>query len=63
MYFAFIITTLIDHGWSDSAATGAITAMSVIAMLTQPVIGYVSDKFLSEKKLVIFLLIFASACL
>jgi len=62
MYFAFIVTTLIDHGWSDSAATGAITAMSVIAMLTQPVIGYISDKFLSEKKLVILLLIFASMC-
>jgi len=62
MYFAFIVTTLIDNGWSDSSATAAITAMSVIAMLTQPVVGYISDKFLSEKKLVIALLIIAAMC-
>jgi len=61
-YFAFIITTLIDNGWSGSTATAAITAMSVIAMLTQPFIGYISDKLLSEKKLVIILLIVASVC-
>ena len=62
MYFAFIVTTLIDHGWADSAAAAAITAMSIIAMLTQPVIGYISDKYLSEKKLTITLLIFGSIC-
>ena len=62
MYFAFIVTTLIDYGWSDSAATGAITAMSVLAMLTQPFFGYLSDKLRSEKKLTIILLICASLC-
>ena len=56
-YMAFMVTTLIDYGWSASAATGAITAMSVIIMLVQPVYGYISDKYLSEKKLSVVLLV------
>ena len=59
-YMAFMVTTLIDHGWSASAAAGAITAMSVIVMLVQPVFGYISDKYLSEKKLTIILLMLAA---
>ena len=42
-YMAFMVTTLIDYGWSSSAATGAITAMSVIIMMVQPVDGYHTD--------------------
>lgn len=58
-YVAFIIITLIDNGWSDSAATGAMTAMSVIILLMQPVYGYIGDHFLSEKKLTVLLLTLA----
>ena len=60
-YYAFFIATLIHHGWEGSAAAGAITAMTVITMLTQPICGYISDKFLSEKKLSIILLAVAGA--
>ena len=55
-YLVFMVTTLIDYGWSASAAAAAMTVMSVITMLTQPVLGYVSDKFLSEKKLSVVLI-------
>ena len=61
-YAAFMVTTLIDHGWSESAATGAITVMAVIIMFVQPVYGYISDKFLSEKKLSVLLLALAVVC-
>ena len=54
-YMAFMVTTLIDYGWSASAATGAMTAMSIIIMLVHPIYGYVSDKYLSEKKLSVLL--------
>ena len=59
-YMAFMVTTLIDYGWSASAAAGAITAMSVIVMLVQPFFGFISDKYLSEKKLTVFLLALAA---
>jgi len=59
-YSAFMITTLIDYGWSASAATWAMTAMSIIIMLVQPIYGYISDKYLSDKKLSILLLALAA---
>jgi PPP family 3-phenylpropionic acid transporter len=62
-YIAYMVTTLIDHGWSDSAAAGAITAMSVIVMLMQPVCGLISDKFISEKTLTVVLLSLAAVCM
>ncbi|MCL1806196.1 MAG: MFS transporter [Oscillospiraceae bacterium] len=62
-YFAFIVTTLIEHGWADSSATGAVTAMAVISMLAQPVGGYISDRFLSEKKLSVLLLVMTTVCI
>jgi len=61
-FYAYMVTTLIDYGWSDSAAAGLITAMSVIVMLTQPLYGYLSDNFLSEKKLTVILLFLAGVC-
>jgi len=61
-YIAFMVTTLMDHGWSDSAAAGAMTAMSVIILLVQPVYGYISDKFFSEKKLTVILLAVSAVC-
>ena len=50
-YIAFMVTALIDNGWSGSQATGAMTAMSAISLLTQPVLGYISDNYFSEKQL------------
>jgi oligosaccharide:H+ symporter len=61
-YTAFMVTTLIDYGWPASAATGAMTVMSIIIMLVQPIYGYISDKYLSEKKLVVLLLALATIC-
>jgi len=55
-YMAFMITTLIDYGWQASSAASAITAMAIIAMLVQPVYGFISDKYLLEKKLTVSLL-------
>ena len=55
MYGIFMVTTLIDYGWSASAAAFAMTMMGIISMLVQPVLGYVSDKFLSEKKMIVIL--------
>jgi PPP family 3-phenylpropionic acid transporter len=55
-YMAFMVTTLIDHGWSDGAAAGMMTAMSVIIMLSQPVFGLIGDKYFSVKKLVVVVL-------
>jgi len=62
-YIAFIVTTLIDHGWSATAATACMTVMSVIVMVMQPVFGYLCDKYLSEKKLSVILLSLTVACL
>ena len=59
-YIAFLVTTLIDYGWSAASAAGVITAMSVIVMLVQPVIGFICDKYLSEKKLSVVLLALAA---
>jgi len=61
-YSAFMVTTLIDYGWSAGAATGAMTAMSIIIMLVQPIYGYISDKYLSDKKLSVLLLTLAVIC-
>jgi len=61
-YSAFMVTTLIDYGWSASAAAGATTAMSVIGMLVQPIYGYTSDKYLSDKKLSVLLLALSVIC-
>lgn len=55
-YMAFMVTTLIDYGWQAASAAAAITAMAVIAMLVLPVYGFISDKYLSEKKLSVLLL-------
>jgi MFS family permease len=59
-YLVFMVTTLIDYGWSASAAAAAMTVMSVITMLAQPVSGYISDKFLSEKKMSVILITLAA---
>jgi len=56
-YYAFMVTTLVDYGWSDSAAAAAMTAMSVITIVTQPFMGYLCDRFISEKKMTILFLI------
>ena len=61
-YVAFMVTTLIDYGWSSSAAAGVMTAMSVIVILVQPVYGYIGDNFLSEKKLSVLLLALTVIC-
>ena len=61
-YSAFMVTTLIDYGWSTTAATWAMTAMSIIVMLVQPISGYISDKYLSDKKLSVLLLVLAVIC-
>ena len=61
-YMAFIITTLIDYGWPAGSAALAMTVMSVIAMLVQPVYGFICDKFMSEKMITVFLLTLAAVC-
>jgi len=61
-YSAFMVTTLIDYGWSASAAAGAMTAMSIIIVLVQPIYGYICDKYISEKKLSVLLLALAVIC-
>ena len=58
-YAVFMVTTLIDYGWSASSATAAITAMSIIVMFVQPLYGYISDKYFSEKNLSVILLALA----
>lgn len=55
-YMVFMVTTLMDYGWTASAAAGAMTVMSVIVLLIQPLIGLLSDKKFSEKKLAIALM-------
>jgi len=55
-YAAFLITTLIDHGWSVGVAASLITAMSVIVLVMQPVYGHISDNYISEKTLSVILL-------
>jgi PPP family 3-phenylpropionic acid transporter len=59
-YFSFIVATLVDYGWGDGQAAGAITAMAVISMLIQPVYGYICDRFMSEKQLTVLLLMLAA---
>jgi MFS transporter, PPP family, 3-phenylpropionic acid transporter len=61
-YSAFMVTTLIDYGWSAGAATLAMTAMSIIIMLVQPIYGYICDKYHLEKKLSVFLMALAVIC-
>jgi len=62
-YLAFLIITLIDYGWSASAAAGAMTVMSVIMLVAQPVYGFISDKYFSEKKLSVVLIVASAICL
>jgi len=62
-YIVFMVTTLIDHGWSASAAAASITAMSVIVMVMQPIYGHLCDKYLSEKQLSVLLLSLTAICL
>jgi len=62
-YIVFMVTTLIDHGWSANAAAASMTAMSVIVMVMQPVYGHLCDKYLSEKKLSVLLLSLTSVFL
>lgn len=50
-YIAFMVTTLIDNGWTSSQATAAMTAMSAISLIMQPFMGYISDNYFTEKKL------------
>ena len=59
-YVAFTATMLIDYGWSDSAATGLITMMSVVTFLTQPLIGFFSDKQGSVKRQAIWMMLLGS---
>jgi len=61
-YMAFMVTTLIDYGWSAGGAAAAMTAMAVIAMLVQPVYGFISDKYFSEKILSVSLLMVTAVC-
>ncbi len=49
-YVAFTVTMLTEYSWSDSAATGIMTCMSVITLLTQPLLGFISDKQGSVKR-------------
>jgi PPP family 3-phenylpropionic acid transporter len=56
-YLAFIIADLIQHGWSQSAAAGAMTVMSMITVLIHPLFGYLSDSVFSEKRLIVTFLI------
>ena len=62
-YVAFTATMLIDYGWSDSAATGLITMMSVVTFLTQPLIGFFSDKQGSVKRQAIWMMLLGSVSL
>ena len=62
-YVSFMIATLIDYGWAANTAAGAITAMSVIVVFTQPIYGYITDRYLSEKKLSILLLVLTTILL
>lgn len=55
-HLAFLVVMLIDHGWSASFTTGMITVMSLIVIIVQPIYGYISDKYLSEKKMSVILL-------
>ena len=48
-YVSFLVTTLLDYGWSASAASGLMTVVSVITMIIHPVVGFITDKYLSEK--------------
>ncbi|MCL1884250.1 MAG: MFS transporter [Defluviitaleaceae bacterium] len=59
-YFSFTVATLVDHNWTAGNATMAITVMSAVVMFAQPAFGYASDKFISEKKLCVILLIAGS---
>jgi len=58
-YMAFMVTTLIDYGYSAGGAAMAITIISAVGMLVQPVFGFICDKLQSEKKLTICLLVTA----
>jgi len=55
-YIGFMVVTLIDFGWSQSEAAGAITIMSVIIFLIQPMYGYLCDRYFSEKKMSVCLI-------
>ncbi|MCL2840855.1 MAG: MFS transporter [Defluviitaleaceae bacterium] len=62
-YIAFMVATLMDYGWSASAAAGVMTVMSVIVLFANPLSGFISDKYLSEKKTTIALMVGVAICL
>lgn len=59
-YTSFMVSTLINIGWTQSLAAGAITACSAIMLMSQPITGYLIDKYLTEKKLVLICLVGAA---
>lgn len=62
-YTAFMVSTLIDQGWSRSLAAGVMTLCSVALLISQPVVGYIVDRYLTEKKLLIGALLVGAVAL
>jgi len=60
-YYAFMVKTLVDYGWSGSAATAAITSMTVITVIAQPIYGYLCDNYITEKKLSVIMMLLTAA--
>ena len=51
--FSFLFTFLMGHGYSSLFCGMLTAAIALMSILAQPVIGVLTDRYLSEKKLVI----------
>ncbi len=54
MLYAFLITILTGYGFTTLQAGIAMTLISVVTIIAQPLLGYISDTFLPAKRLLIF---------
>lgn len=59
MIFAFLVTYLSHHGYRTLHIGLIMTILSLTTFILQPVIGYVNDNYISEKKLYIIFSILA----
>ena len=52
-FTSFTVSTLISFGWAQSQAALVMTVGSLTSLAAQPILGYIVDRFLTEKKLVL----------
>ncbi|HAN44864.1 MAG TPA: hypothetical protein DCP97_05670 [Ruminococcaceae bacterium] len=51
IYYSFLVAYLTEKGYSEFISGIAMTLVSIVSAVSQPIIGYITDTFLTGKKL------------